>query len=271
LVFLLSIGIISYEDYKSSPVTTNRFFVTAENILDGRVSFPADLQAQIGRVLRLKPGDEVEALDNRGNCFLARLEWGCQGEWVGKIISEKAVDTEPRIGLTMYFGLTGREKVEWILQKGTEVGVAAFQPYLSRRTLVQHTGKAEKHILRWEKILREAAEQCGRGHIPELGPTLKLKDAVRQAVESHDMVITAWVHESKEDLKSVLSGAEKRLTSIGLFSGPEGGFDPAEIDLMRAGGVRFFSMGKRILRMETAAILAPALVLYELGDMSISE
>jgi len=177
------------------------------------------------------------------------------------------VYTEPIVRLTLYFGLTQREKVEWILQKGTEVGVSAFQPYISRRTLVQQAGSAEKHQLRWKAILREATEQSGRGRIAELYPPRTFKDALKDATDYCDLVTAAWEDETVQDLKAALGGSNP--VSIGLFCGPEGGFDPAEIDLMRTTEVQFFSLGKRILRMETAAILAPALMLYELGEMSV--
>jgi len=250
-------------------MTTHRFFIPPGNFKEGWVSFPVDIQAQISRVLRLKGGDDVEVLDNQGNGFQIRLEHDQAGNWVGKIVSARKVYTEARARLTLYFGLAQRDKVEWILQKGTEVGVAAFQPFISRRTLAQQPGRAEKHIDRWKIILREAAEQCGRGRIPELYPPIKLGDAIKEAIRTHEMVITAWEDETKQDLKTAL-GARK-LASVGLFCGPEGGFDPAEIDLMQDSGVQCFSLGKRILRMETAAILAPALVLYELGEMGILE
>ena len=250
-------------------MTTHRFFIPPENFKEGRVSFPAELQSQISRVLRLKAGDEVEALDNQGNGCQVRLEQDPEGGWFGKIISTGRVDSDPRVRVTLYFGLTQRDKVEWILQKGTEVGVAAFQPFISRRTLAQQPVSADRHRARWEAILREAAEQSGRGRIPQLFQPVKLKDAVREAIGAHDLAIAAWEDEAKQDIKAAL-GAQK-LSFIGLFCGPEGGFDPAEIDLMRTAGVKFFSLGKRILRMETAAILAPALALYELGEMGISE
>jgi len=248
-------------------MTNHRFFIPLKIFINDQVVFPKDLQTQISRVLRLKAGDEVEVLDNQGKAFLVKLAVGPDQTLIGEILSSRSVDTEPLVRLTLYFGLTQREKVEWILQKGTEVGVSVFQPYISHRTLAQGTGNAEKHGVRWQAILREASEQSGRGHIPELFPVLKFKDALKASVASCEFVTAAWEDEIVQDLKAVLAG--RRPASIGLFCGPEGGFDPAEIDLMRTAGIQFFSLGKRILRMETAAILAPALVLFELGEMSV--
>jgi len=250
-------------------MTKHRFFISPEKILDGRVIFPKDLQAQISRVLRLKPGDEVEVLDNKGETFQVKLVQEPDRSLSGEIISSRPMLTDPRVRLTLFFGLTQREKMEWILKKGTEVGISAFQPFISRRTLAQQGGSAEKHRLRWEAILREASEQSGRGRIPELFPHLKFNDALKASLASCSMVLAAWEDETDNDLKVVLGSSKP--ASIGLFCGPEGGFDPAEINLMKKAGVHFFSLGKRILRMETAAIIAPALVFYELGEMSVSK
>ena len=109
--------------------------------------------------------------------------------------------------------------------------------------------------------------RAAAGAFPILHQPLKLNDAVNLAVDSHERVIAAWEDETIQGLKAALG--EKQVSALALFCGPEGGFDPAEIELMRSAGVHFFSLGRRILRMETAAILAPALVLYELGEMTV--
>jgi 16S rRNA (uracil1498-N3)-methyltransferase len=250
-------------------MTANRFFIPPENFKDGTVSFPADLQSRIGRVLRLKPGDEVEALDDRGKSYRVGLDHNPDGSWSGRILSVQPVGSEPRVRITLYVGLTQREKMEWILQKGTEVGVASFQPFISRRTLVRQPGKEEKRQTRWITILREAAEQSGRGCIPELFPTVRFEDAVNASVANNDLSVVAWEEEQDQGLHSLLEG--RHPASVGLFCGPEGGFDASEIELMRSRGLGSFSLGRRILRMETAAILAPALVLYALGELDILE
>ncbi len=250
-------------------MTKHRFFVSPNNIEHGQINFSTDLQSQIGRVLRLKEGEEVEVLDNQGCSYLVHLVQSPEGVMFGKVIYSRKVDPDPGINLTLFFGLSQREKVEMILQKGTEIGLSGFQPYISRRTLPQQPDSVEKHRKRWEAIMREAAEQSGGSRIPILHPAVKLKDAINAAVEARNLIIAAWEDETENVLKTVL-GTQKQ-ASIALFCGPEGGFDPVEIGLMRTSGIKFFSLGKRILRMETAAILAPALVLYELGEMAVSE
>jgi len=246
-------------------MTRHRFFIPPENFSGQTILLPPTVQDQIVKVLRLDAGDQVELLDNRGNAVLAVLEPDGTGGLVARV--EKAVleNTEPRTFLTLYFGLTQREKLEWILQKGVEIGVCAFQPFISKRTLVRDKDSAQKKRARWEGILREAAEQSRRRRIPELHDPLDLDQTITQSLSQNDLTITCWVHERHKSLDEVLTG--RRLARIGLFIGPEGGFAPEEGEGMIAQHVQMVSLGSRVLRMETAAILAPALVLYQLGEM----
>jgi 16S rRNA (uracil1498-N3)-methyltransferase len=246
-------------------MTRHRFFIPPENFSGQSVVLPPAVQDQIVKVLRLDAGDQVELLDNRGNAVLVVLEQDGTGGLVASVQEAVPVKTEPKTFLTLYFGLTQREKLEWILQKGTEIGVCAFQPFISKRTLVRDKDSAQKKRIRWEGILREAAEQSRRGRIPELHDPLDLDHAVTQSLSQNDLTITCWVHERQKSLDEVLTG--RKLARIGLFIGPEGGFAPEETEGMLAQRVQMVSLGSRVLRMETAAILAPALVLYQLGEM----
>lgn len=245
----------------------NRFFIENLNYSKKPVQLPEGIIHQLWNVLRLKPGDQIELLDNRGNAYLSVLETDYSGGLQAKILSSRIVDTESRARLTLNFGLTKREKMEWILQKGTEIGVVVFQPFLSERTLVREAQAMRRKFDRWESILREAAEQSGRGRIPELRQPLRIADAVARSVEQDDRSLAAWVEEELPLIRVLRNGKEDFPQSVGLFTGPEGGFSAGEISLMKTSGVRTFSMGRRVLRMETAAILAPALVLYALGEM----
>ncbi|MBM3137200.1 MAG: 16S rRNA (uracil(1498)-N(3))-methyltransferase [Chloroflexi bacterium] len=246
-------------------MTRHRFFIPPENFSEQTVVLPSNVQDQIIKVLRLGAGDWVELLDNRGGAVLAALERDASGGLIARVLEVVPVNTEPQTFLTLYFGLTQREKLEWILQKGTEIGVCAFQPFVSKRTLVRDRDSALKKRERWEGILREAAEQSGRGRIPELRDPLDLTRSVEQSLKQNDLTLACWVHEKQQGLDEVLSG--KEIAGIGLFTGPEGGFAPEEAEMMLTLGVQMVSLGPRVLRMETAAILAPALVLYQLGEM----
>jgi 16S rRNA (uracil1498-N3)-methyltransferase len=247
----------------------HRFFIPP-NYLNGlQVTFPGDVSYQITHVLRLGNGDQVGVLDNSGLLYHVRLQGGAPGSSLtGEIIEKKAVSSEPDVHLTLYFGLTSREKVEWILQKGTEIGVSAFCPFISARTLVQSPELTPKRQARWVRIIREAAEQSGRGRLPALNPATSLLEALSEAARSFRLNLMAWEESANNSasLESALKG--QSVDALSLFVGPEGGFSEEEVNQAVAAGFQVVSLGARILRMETAAIIFPALVLYQLGQLS---
>jgi 16S rRNA (uracil1498-N3)-methyltransferase len=245
----------------------NRFFVEPDHITGKDITFPADLTHQILHVLRLKEGDLVEVLDNLGHGYRVALVVNtAQNHVLGEIQQEFPLMTEPKVQITLYFGLSSREKIEWILQKGTEVGVSAFSPFISQRTLVRPSTFPENRRARWEKIIREAAEQSGRGHLPELNSPKALETCFYDARRLLDLNLIAWEGATQDDqqLNKNLIGFKGK--TIGLFVGPEGGFSEDEIRQAEQVGLQVVSLGKRILRMETAAIIFPALILFALQD-----
>ena len=237
------------------------------------MTFPDDISHQIIHVLRLKGGDEVLVLDDLGNQFAVRLEGVEKPPVTGCVIGQEPALGEPQTRISLYFPLTRRDKLEWILQKGTEVGVASFHPFISQRSLVQDQAIKPGKKDRWLSILREAAEQSGRGRIPTLADSVAFPSALDDALTSNAGILTAW-QDAPADLTKALSGLMIRLEadrSLAIFIGAEGGFTGEEMEAMHSRQVAFFTMGCRILRMETAAILAPALALMALGEMGLSE
>ena len=246
----------------------NRFFISPQNITDTKVTFPADIAHQIRHVLRLRQDDVVEALDNSGKVYRVRLEIDTGSDIVSGFVEEvKKDETEAKIPVVLYFGLTSREKVEWVLQKGTEVGVAGFQPFISERTLVQSSELSSRKVERWEKIIQEAAEQSRRSRLPEFYLPVSFSQCLEEAAVENSLNLVAWEDaESKgQSFKDALAGYQTG--SIGLFVGPEGGYSEEEVKLAQSHGCRIVSLGSRILRMETAAILFPALVLSVLNAL----
>lgn len=244
----------------------HRFFLTSGQIQDNQILFPTDIGHQLRRVLRMQDGDIVQVLDNDGFIYEVIVDLSSGTEVKGLILQKDTADTEPTHLLTLYVGLTQREKFEWVLQKGTELGVSRFVPFISERSLVQKADKAEKKNQRWQSILREAAEQSHRGRIPDLEEPCAFPAAVTQAVSSHDLCMIPWEEEHQSSLGSILTHADAPKT-IALAIGPEGGFSVAEVQFAIKQGFKPVTLGKRILRMETAAMAAAAMVLYTVGDM----
>jgi len=246
----------------------NRFFLDKNQIVGNKVLFPLDISHQIRHVLRLDKGDQVAVLDNSGFVYQVKLELTPnQSSVQGIIMDSKIEQSEPVVKLALCFGLTSRDKVEWILQKATEIGVSEFFPFVSSRTLVQSTSLSDKKQLRWQRIIREASEQSHRGCLPNLKPPMDYKDCVLSLVTRFDKCLLAW--EKASPLAEYHRQLDKnaRESSIGLFIGPEGGFSEEEVDFAQSKGCEVVSLGARILRMETAAIVLPAIILYQVEDL----
>jgi 16S rRNA (uracil1498-N3)-methyltransferase len=253
----------------------HRFFIAPEHILPEEVNFPKEIGHQISRVLRLKIGEQVVVLDNLGSEYEVELTEVMGSRVLGRILKQQAAPPEPLIRLYLYLSLSQREKFEWMLQKCTEIGAAGFIPVVSSRSLVQESeDKNGRRKERWERILREAAEQSGRGRIPLLLPTQNFPTSVVKAVQNHTRVLIPSPPLREQEsglsgLRQVLAGLERGgpELEIGVFIGPEGGFSEEELNLAYKAGCQPVDLGPRVLRMETAAMVVTALILHEFGEM----
>ncbi len=239
----------------------HRFFVDPEVLQGNRVVLPAVQAHQIRNVLRLRAGSAILVLDNSGAEYEVMLRQVDKQQVVGEAIAKRPSPNEPTVHLTLYQALMKRDKFEWVLQKGTEIGVSQFVPIVTQRSLVQDVDIKEGKLFRWQKIITEAAEQSRRGRIPELHPPQTLTQALAEQPPQPGLI--AWEEEDSLTLRDALL-ARERPSHISLFIGPEGGFATEEVEAAQAAGLEAITLGKRILRAETAALVASALVLYEL-------
>lgn len=229
------------------------FFV--QDIRDGQAHFSAEQSHQISRVLRLALGERLVVLDNAGWQYAAELTE--VGRRATAVLHHKSpAANEPALHLTLYQALLKRDNFEWALQKGTEIGVSRFVPLLTARTIAQPPHKPE----RWERILTEAAEQCRRGRIPDLAAPLRLADAWDEVARA-DIALLPYEGAGDLTLKAALAGKQPR--SVALFIGPEGGWTEEEVENGRSRGIIPVTLGSRILRAETAAIISAALIMAE--------
>jgi 16S rRNA (uracil1498-N3)-methyltransferase len=241
----------------------HRFFVEPAILNTNEVHLPVETSHQIDRVLRLKTGDSILLLDNLGNEFIAELLQVSDRVTLAHITTVQPARGEPLTKLTMMVCLTQREKFEMILQKCTEIGVSAFLPVASARSLVQRPADVLDKYPRWNKIIKEAAEQSERGRIPVLYTAVTLADGLKIEGASATQKIVFWENEEKTSIKSVLR--ESKSHEVVALIGPEGGWTDEEVAAALKVGFVSACLGKRILRMETAAMVAAELVIYELG------
>lgn len=239
----------------------HRFFVPPESLAAGTIIFPAECARQMARVLRLQPGEQVIALDGSGREARVVLTMVDPADTRGEVQQIYPNQREPSVHLTLGLGLTQRDKFEWTLQKATEAGASAFVPLITHRSLVQNSGQHEEKYPRWRRILQEAAEQCGRGILPVLQPVQRFQDFIQQR-NMFDAGWLAWEGETSRHLWN----AARMMPSVAhaaVLIGPEGGWDDEEVNQAQHLGWQPVSLGRRILRTETAAVVASALLLAQ--------
>lgn len=244
----------------------HRFFVPPHSIKESRVALRGTIVHQIRDVLRMRPGDEIVLLDNSGFAYRTELVTIDRDTVRGRVIEKWKLETEPQTRITLYQGLLKGQKFEWVLQKGTEIGIVAFVPMLTARCVVSTVNEvSDARVERWERIVVEAAEQAGRAALPHLLPTTLFAHACEQAGRG-GLALIPWEDEHSRGLREALSNVPKS-KEINLFIGPEGGFAEEEIAVAQERGVIPVSLGPRILRAETAGLAAASAILYELGDL----
>ncbi|MGQ9927127.1 MAG: 16S rRNA (uracil(1498)-N(3))-methyltransferase [Chloroflexaceae bacterium] len=242
---------------------TRRFFVAPEALRDEQVRLSdPDLAHQLGRVLRLNPGDHVLLLDGLGLAVEVQLTAIGRDGVTGTVVRREVAGGEPPLNLTFYLPLIRAERFEWAVQKCVELGARRLVPTHYARSLAADRTDARK-LERWRRIAREAAEQTCRGVLPEVSAPLAF-DAAVEAATGADLALLLWEGQASH-LRSVLRapGQGWNGRAIHILSGPEGGITPDELTCARERGIIPVSLGPRVLRAETAPIAAAAMVLYD--------
>jgi 16S rRNA (uracil1498-N3)-methyltransferase len=249
----------------------HRFFIAPELVqaMGVYLSLPRDLAHQVRDVLRLNLGERLILLDNQDHEILAAVESSGRAGVIVQLLERHVGKTASPIRMILCQGLMKPARFEWILEKGTELGVAAFAPVLCHRSTagLQEIGSAR--IQRWQRIIQEASEQCGRCMLPELQPIRPLTQALG-SIPTGSLAIMPWEEAEGQSLRDILAGVRMRVAgvvipqTILLFIGPEGGLTSEETALARRQGVQVVTLGTRILRAETAALACIANVMYAL-------
>lgn len=221
----------------------------------------------LAKVLRLKSGDLVLGFDNTGMEYTSVIEKIEDKSVTCRILSTNHPDVEAHSSVYLVAGLSKGEKMEWVIQKGTELGMEGLIPLRTKRSVMHLEGsKAKDRVVRWQKIASEAAKQSHRVQEPKLFEVCDWRNLAEQLPPD-----TQWIIPYEEELTQRLAFALESLdpkSPIAILIGPEGGFDPTEVALAQEKlGAQSVSLGPRILRTETAALATLTMVLAHFGDL----
>jgi len=242
-----------------------RFFVEPGLLQGESVVLTGELCRHIATVLRLKEGDTIRLADGTGREAVASIT-AVEKEGVRVAIRQMAnAAAGDTLRITIYQGLPKGEKLELILQKCTELGASEIVPFMAARSITRLEGdKLEKRVARWQKIAQEAARQSERGTVPLVGFAPGMAQLLQR--DEHELRLLLWEEEEEQSLREVLAAAQ-RPKSIAVIIGPEGGLTPDEAAMARAAGYRPVTLGKRILRTETAGLAVISILQYLWGDL----
>lgn len=218
----------------------------------------------ITRVMRMHPGERVICCDGKGTDLLAELETVEEDVVCLRVLKQTPSRGEPAVAVTVAQAVPKGDKWEWVLQKGTELGAASFLPVLTARTVVKlEAKKAGKKRERWQKIVKEAAEQSHRGRIPMVDSVIAWQQLLH-TFPAYDRVLFAY-EQGGAPLPQVL--AQHSCKRVMIVVGPEGGFTAEEAEQAEAGGAVPITLGARILRAETAPLALLSCIMYAHGEM----
>lgn len=239
-----------------------RLFVQLALAPDSTVELPADTAAHMVRVLRARSGDELILFNGDGNEYHGSIET-IRGARVNVSLTQgHAVDRESPLQVTLVQAIPRGDRMDFVIQKATELGVARIVPVLSSRSVVRlNERQYESKLEHWRGVAVSACEQCGRNRLPHIDPPLELLDHLGAASD----IGLRWVLDPESTASPVIDATPAQ---IEVTIGPEGGFSPQELDAMHIAGLRGIRLGPRVLRTETAALAALTYLQTRFGDMN---
>lgn len=246
-----------------------RFFVEENqiNMQEKNIQIIGEDVNHIKNVLRCKIGEHIEICSKQSNkaylCEISNMEENIEAI----ILEELENNKESNLHINIVQGLPKSDKMELIIQKGTELGVKEFTPLVLKRCIVKIDSKdEEKKIVRWQKQAEVAAKQCGRDIIPKVNNIYNI-NTILELLKEYDLVLVAYENEKINTLKNELKKVKNKNAKIALIIGPEGGLEEAEVIKLEGNGAKVITLGNRILRTETVAMAVTSILMYELGDL----
>ena len=245
-----------------------KFFVKENQINEDKIEISNADVNHIKNVLRLSEGEKIKICDSDNKInYICEISDISKQNIICNIIGKAENEAEGNVELYIYQGLPKADKMELIIQKGTELGVTGFIPVVMKRSIVKLDGKDEsKKNERWQKIAEVAAKQSGRDLIPEVKHVQKINDILYD-IKNYDLLMVAYELEEVNYIKKELKAISKKENyKIAIVIGPEGGLEQEEVEKFKNAGAKVVSLGKRILRTETVAMQVASIIMYELEE-----
>jgi len=244
-----------------------KFFVNDNQIKDEEIILEGEDVKHIRDVLRMKENDEIIISDGKEFNYICRIEEFLKASILLKVISKEEIKEHSKVKVDLFQGLPKFEKMELIIQKATELGINEIYPIETKRIVVKLDEKTkEKKLLRWQKIAAESSKQCKRSYIPQINKIDNIKNIVEK-FDKYDIVLVAYENEQENYIKQELI-KNKQAQNIAILIGPEGGLDDEDLKYLENNSkVKFVSLGKNILRTETAGFTMLAIIKYEFDEM----
>lgn len=242
-----------------------RFYITDEQITENEIAITGGDVNHIRNVLRLKEGDWVVACNGSGKDYVSRIAVLDKDKVLLQIEKVQDSGTELPTKITLFQGVPKKEKMEFIIQKTVELGVWEIVPVMMKRCVVKFTDekKLEKKQERWQAIAEAAAKQCDRGIIPVVHQPVTLEQAFEMAKPLAYNMIPYELQDGMDMSREIVAHACEQ-ESVGIFIGPEGGLEAEEVEQAVARGIESISLGKRILRTETAGMALIAIMMFQM-------
>lgn len=243
----------------------HRFYVGIENIEDNRIVITGSDVNHIKNVLRLNKGEKIVICDGQGQDYYCIIDNVAKEQVIAVIEDKQKANTELRTKIYLFQGLPKKDKMEFIVQKAVELGVYEIVPVKMKRTIVKidNEKKERAKLNRWQTIANEASKQSRRGILPNVHEIVSYKEAIDMAKELEYVILPYELAENMEYTRKSIEEASK-CSSIGIFIGPEGGFDEEEVSFAKEIGIKTITLGNRILRTETAGLTALAMLMYNI-------
>ena len=242
-----------------------KFFIKSNQIQENKITILGEDVKHITQVLRAKPQEKLTVCnEENGLNYLVKIENITPSSVMCQIIDCMKPFVEPAVEVTIFQGLPKADKMEYIIQKNVELGVKEIIPVTMERCIVKLEEKKEdSKIKRWQKIAESAAKQSGRDYIPKVQMPITMQELSKK-IKDFNLVLLAYENEKQTTLKQELKKLNPlQELKIGVIIGPEGGITQKEVELLVSNGAKLITLGKRILRTETAAIMVMSNIIYE--------